>query len=31
MLLGAVITIVVLRNRDVPTHEPEAATAVGPG
>jgi EmrB/QacA subfamily drug resistance transporter len=24
MLLGAVITIVVLRNRDVPTHEPEA-------
>ena len=25
MLLGAVITIVVLRNRDVPTHEPEPA------
>jgi EmrB/QacA subfamily drug resistance transporter len=25
MALGAVITILVLRNRDVPTHEPEAA------
>jgi EmrB/QacA subfamily drug resistance transporter len=29
MLAGAVITIVVLRNRDVPTHE--AAAAPGPG